>query len=116
MHYQYRLKQIDYDGATSYSEVVEVFTEDPSQIALSEFYPNPVRGDRVNLTLNVADQAEARIDVFDVRGALVESRAQILNAGENRLAVETSGLAAGSHFAKIQVGSRVQYRQFVVSK
>jgi hypothetical protein len=118
VHYRYRLKQIDLDGTTSlsFSEIIEVFTEDPSQIALSEFYPNPVNTGRTRLEISVAEPVEASIDIFDVRGALVESKVRTLNVGQNRLALDTGAFATGPHFAKIQVGERVLYRQFVVVK
>ena len=57
--YRYRLKQVDFDGTTSFSEIVEVFTEDPSQIAMSEFYPNPAGNGRATLNINVADPVES---------------------------------------------------------
>ena len=115
-HYRYRLRQIDLDGTTSLSQIVEVFTEDPSQIALSELYPNPVSGDHASLRVNLANVAEAAINLFDVRGAIVLSISKMLDAGENRLRLDTSKLSTGAHFAKIQIGERVMYRKFVVTK
>lgn len=114
--YRYRLKQIDFDGTTSFSEIVEVFTEDPSKIALSELYPNPAVNGRVQLQINVADPVDATVEVYDVRGALLESKSRMLNAGQNQLSFRTDDLAAGSHFAKVQIGERVMYRQFVVTR
>ena len=40
----------------------------------------------------------------------------MLNAGQNQLAFRTDDLAAGTYFAKVQVGERVLYRQFVVTR
>ena len=91
-----------------------MFTEDLTQIALSQFYPNPATKGAVWLNLDVAEGAAADVEVFDVRGALVSSRAYVLNAGRNRVHVDTDGLAVGAHFPKISVGEKVLYRQFVV--
>jgi hypothetical protein len=39
--YQYKLKQIDFDGSFEYSKVVEVTIEGPTEFSLSQNYPNP---------------------------------------------------------------------------
>ncbi len=39
--YQYRLKQIDFDGTSSYSEIVEVDINLPARFVLEQNYPNP---------------------------------------------------------------------------
>jgi hypothetical protein len=116
VHYRYRLKQIDFDGTTSFSEVVEVFTENPSAVELSEIYPNPIAGGRATLRINIANDQEGRVEVFDVRGALVDSKPLRLAAGENRIMFDTDELAPGAHFVRVHVGNRTQYRQFVVSE
>ena len=40
----------------------------------------------------------------------------MLNAGQNQLRFRTGDFAAGSHFAKVQIGERVLYRQFAVAR
>lgn len=39
--YSYRLKQIDYDGSFSYSNVLETEVITPSTFSLEQNYPNP---------------------------------------------------------------------------
>ena len=39
--YYYRLKQIDYNGAFAYSDIVEVEVKTPTEFALNQNYPNP---------------------------------------------------------------------------
>lgn len=114
VRYRYRLKQIDLDGTTSFSDIVEVFTEEAGSVALSEFYPNPTSNGRARLNINVAEPTQASVEVYDVQGAIVASSTKVLNAGQNAIRIETSDLAAGNHFAKIEVDGRVMYRQFVV--
>jgi len=51
--YQYRLKQIDYDGTFQYSNVVEVEIISPDVFALKQNYPNPVHWiTRIQYTLS----------------------------------------------------------------
>ena len=39
--YQYKLKQIDYDGTFEYSQIVEVEIPFVNEFSLSQNYPNP---------------------------------------------------------------------------
>ncbi len=39
--YQYRLKQIDFDGTFEYSNIIEVTVDVPAKFALEQNYPNP---------------------------------------------------------------------------
>ena len=40
-NYQYRLKQIDFDGSFEYSNIIEVTVTAPTKFALEQNYPNP---------------------------------------------------------------------------
>ena len=39
--YQYRLKQIDFDGTFEYSKTIEVEINPPTKFSLEQNYPNP---------------------------------------------------------------------------
>ncbi len=39
--YQYRLKQIDFDGTFEYSDIIEIEINPPAKFSLSQNYPNP---------------------------------------------------------------------------
>ena len=39
--YQYRLKQIDFDGTFEYSNIIEVTVDAPTKFSLEQNYPNP---------------------------------------------------------------------------
>ena len=40
-NYQYRLKQIDFDGNFEYSNILEVTVDAPAEFSLEQNYPNP---------------------------------------------------------------------------
>lgn len=65
-----RLKQIDYDGAFTYSPVVEVTVAVPGAYLLSEAYPNPFNP-QAHLTLSVARRQSVRIVVYNPLGQAV---------------------------------------------
>ncbi|MEO1054196.1 MAG: T9SS type A sorting domain-containing protein [Bacteroidota bacterium] len=64
----YRIKQVDYDGQFSYSEVRSLLIEDAGEIDVS-FYPNPNRDRVLNLkTQGIASGSKVKVVVFDQRG------------------------------------------------
>ena len=67
----YRLRQVDYDGKQSVSEIITVkCSDDPNGNPSVEAYPNPFMSD-ITLELYNFDNAQATIEVFDIEGKLL---------------------------------------------
>lgn len=97
----YRLKQIDFDGAFEYSEVVYTGGE-ASDIELS---PNPfVETLQLNSNSNID-----KIEIIDLTGKVLVSETINKSSAE----VETSHLAKGIYFINIRQGSSVQTKRIV---
>lgn len=95
----YRLKQTDFNGEFTNSQVVSVeyslsLTE--SQITL---YPNPVS----NVLSLVANESLSRgIVVFDLLGNDITDRLTVAIKGERELTLDVSSLIAGYYFIKLE--------------
>ena len=63
----FRLKQIDFDGTTSYSDPVIVSIQATSELVLSEAYPNPFNP-RTNIELTVARTQDVKVEVYNTQG------------------------------------------------
>ena len=67
----YRLKQIDYDGKYSYSELRVIDYEGPKFSAL-RVYPNPLSDTHLTIVVTgLKEQTEVPIKIFNVQGQLV---------------------------------------------
>lgn len=64
----YRLKQIDFDGNSEYSNVVNIYWE--REALSTKLYPNPSSGN-LFLDLNNPSQEEYTIQIFDLSGKLI---------------------------------------------
>jgi hypothetical protein len=69
--HRFRLKQIDYDGAFSYSPEVELNVGVEASFGLSPNYPNPF-ADATTMRFSVAKTGDARVVIYDLLGRLVE--------------------------------------------
>jgi len=69
--YSVRLKQIDFDGAFTYSPEVEVDVDIPEGFMLSEVYPNPFNPNAV-VEFGIAESSEVTVALYDMTGRVVQ--------------------------------------------
>jgi hypothetical protein len=113
----YRLKQIDFDGTTEFSDVVEAEV----QIALSEFsleqnYPNPFNP-TTKIEFRSHESEFTTLKVFDILGGEVTTLVnKILPAGEHSFNFNAGELPTGIYFYKINAGTYSQTRKMMLLK
>ena len=73
--YYYRLKQIDFDGTSTYSEIVEVEFGAPDHFSLAQNYPNPFNPETV-IEFQIPSNSMVNISVYNSLG---EKVATLLN-------------------------------------
>jgi hypothetical protein len=102
-NYSYRLKQIDFDGSSSYSPVVNVTVTSPTVYALAQNYPNPFNPTTViNFSLTV--DSKVTLKVYDILGRQITT---LLNgsvpSGNHNVEFNASGLNSDVYFYRIEV-------------
>ena len=112
----YRLKQIDYNGAYRYSEVLKVNSVSIKTIALEQNYPNPFNPS-TKIRYQVANDGFVNLKVFNSMGeevvALVNSY-QL--AGSYEVKFDGSDFAGGVYFYSLSAGSFSEMKKFVLLK
>jgi hypothetical protein len=111
-NYQYRLKQIDFDGSFEYSKIVEVTVGTPTKFSLSQNYPNPFNpATKIKFTipLNPFSFGEGQgvmLVVYDVLGNEIATLVnEELPAGEYDFEFNASGLTSGLYFYTLTAGN-----------
>lgn len=100
----YRLKQIDFDGKFSYSDVILVkMMQKGNLIAV---FPNPVHQD-LTVAIAVSEAANGNIQIFDYSGKVIFSQAASLDEGTNQLSVATDDLQTGIYFLQVAYGNEL---------
>ena len=101
----FRLRQVDFDGAVSYSGTVElaVASAMPEGFRLGAAYPNPFNP-RTQFTLEVRQAQEVRVEVFNLLG----QRVRLLHEGpleagrEHHFTFEAGDLPSGLYLFRAQ--------------
>jgi len=78
--YQYRLRQVDLDGTSSFSEKISVGVSAPQKFALAKNYPNPFNPS-TRITFSITKEGPVSLQIYDILGREV---ATLVN--ENRKA------------------------------
>lgn len=96
--HRYRLKQIDLDGAVSYSDVVETLVTVPDRYVLEAAYPNPFNPS-TRVRFAVASEQNVRVDLYDDGGRLVRTLYDKTTAADQMQTLHVDGtrLSSGNY-------------------
>ena len=99
--HSFRLKQIDFDGAFAYSDVVSVQVALDSPALLSKAYPNPFNP-QTQFTLTIARQQNVTIQVYDMLGRQVQTLYQgdLAPSEAHQFTFQASDLPSGRYFIR----------------
>lgn len=106
----YRLKQTDYDGKFSYSEIVPVRFESKSSIFIVQ--PNPAK-DNMDVVFSTETEGTAVVQIFNSQGQVVLSKKVDLHEGVNRLPISLDSFIKGVYFVTLENGLEVQKTRLV---
>jgi photosystem II stability/assembly factor-like uncharacterized protein len=113
--YSYRLKQLDYNGKFEYSKSVDV-TVNPNTFTLNQNYPNPFNP-TTTIEYSIPSPGHVSLKLYDLLGNEVAS---LVNenkpAGNYSVQFNGSKLTSGLYFYKLESGSYVDVKKFVLMK
>lgn len=97
--YNYRLKQVDFNGSYEYSHQVEVDVPAPNEFSLNQNYPNPFNPS-TRIDFSLAIDSKVTLKVFDVLGQEVASliNNNNLEAGLHSVDFNAAGFNSGIYF------------------
>ncbi len=119
--YQYRLKQLDYNGSFEYSEPIEVEVLYPTNFSLSQNYPNPFNPS-TSIKYAVSSRQFVNLKVYDVLGNEVATLVnEEKSAGEYEIEFNSRNLihqilTSGVYFYQLKAGSFIQTKKMLLLK
>jgi hypothetical protein len=113
--FEYRLKQIDNDGAFEYSDIVEV-TVMPTQYELSQNFPNPFNPS-TTIRFSLPTETRLKINIYNMLGQLLETLAEgNYEAGYHKVTFNASNLPSGAYIYRIESNEFTQVRKMILIK
>jgi hypothetical protein len=108
----YRLKQVDFDGNSSFSKTVSIAAEAKSGLDAS--LPNPFN-DALTVTFNSASASTATVTLMDMIGKVYFTSEEHVTAGANKVNIETTDMPNGIYFVRVSSNGET-FTQKVIKK
>ncbi|MBE0551165.1 MAG: T9SS type A sorting domain-containing protein [Ignavibacterium sp.] len=121
--YQYRIKQIDFDGTFEFSNIIEAEILPPAKFSLEQNYPNPfnpfttIKYTIPNVTLSAVEGSRVQLKIFDVLGNEVAILVdEYKPAGKYEIEFNANKLSSGVYYYQLKSGAFVQTRKMILLK
>jgi hypothetical protein len=114
--YSYRLKQVDFNGAYSYSNIVEVDARIPNKFGLNQNYPNPFNP-TTTISYEIAKETNVVLKVYDAIGDLISTLINEMKpAGTYEIVFDASNFSNGVYFYQLQAGDFTAVKKLILMK
>ena len=114
--YYYRLKQLDTNGQSAFSDVVEIDVTAPTRYDLSQNFPNPFNP-QTDIVFRLKEDVRVKIKVFNILGrevvTIVDNR---MKAGTHRITFDGSQLPSGMYLYRMEAGDFKSVKKMILIK
>ncbi|MFN0157021.1 MAG: T9SS type A sorting domain-containing protein [Bacteroidota bacterium] len=119
----YRLKQIDLDGTTNYTDPIQVDVvlgvsddQQPLAFGLRQNYPNPFNPS-TKIKYSLISTEKVTLTVYNLTGQLVANLInEVQQPGVYSIVYDASALAGGVYFYRLEAGKSMETRRFILLK
>ncbi|HSD64725.1 MAG TPA: C25 family cysteine peptidase [Ignavibacteriaceae bacterium] len=113
----YRLKQINLDGSSEYTEAIQVeYSIIPVEFSLSQNYPNPFNPS-TTIKFGIPKEVKVTLKVYDILGAEIATIVnQKLDPGYYQYEWNAKEFASGVYIYRIEAGSFVKVKKMMIMK
>ena len=112
----YRLKQIDFDGAFEYSDLVRVAPPAPTHLDLGPNYPNPFNP-TTRIQYALPHEQQVKLIVYDVTGReRMRLQDGFQQAGRYQVELDATGWPSGIYLYRLEAGAQSISRTMMLVK
>jgi hypothetical protein len=112
----YRLKQVDYDGSFSYSDIISVSTEIPLSFVLEQNFPNPFNPSTV-IRYSINNDCNVVMQVYDPLGNCITTLVnENKKAGSYSVTFNADDFSSGVYYYKLTAGESTGIKKLLLLK
>ena len=102
--YEYRLKQIDFDGTFTFSNIIKV-DYSIREFKLYQNYPNPFNPKTI-IDFSIPEKCSVVLAVYDVTGSLIRQLVNdVIDSGNYSIELNSSSLSSGVYFYSMRTST-----------
>jgi len=114
--YNYRLKQIDFDGTYEYSNEINIDVELPLQYSLEQNYPNPFNPS-TKISYSIPEDGFVKLAVYNLLGEEVATIVSAFQKADRyEVNFDASSLSSGVYVYKIESANYTASKKLVLMK
>lgn len=114
--YQYRLKQIDYDGTYEYSNTIAVEINSPTRFSLEQNFPNPFNP-ITQIKYSIKEAGLVQVKIFDILGKEIDKLVnENKEAGNYSIDFNATELPSGVYVYQLTIPGFTQARKMILAK
>lgn len=114
--YNYRIKQIDYDGTFEYSDIITADLTSPTAYSLEQNYPNPFNPS-TNISYSIPNSSFVTLKVYDILGNEVAALVnQTQAAGKHTVSFDAGNLSNGVYLYSIKADNFTNIKKMILMK
>jgi hypothetical protein len=107
----YRIKQVDKDGKTAYSNIAAINFEKAAAVVI--IYPNPAK-DKLNIEYTATKAGNLQLQVMDSKGSLVLTNNASVIAGRNTNSINIAALNSGVYILRtLDADGNINHIKFI---
>ncbi len=115
--YSYRLKQVDFNGSTEYSKVIQVSISGPLEFSLNQNYPNPFNPSTIIKFSIPKESMFTTLKVFNSLGEEVRTLIKKeLPAGNHEIHFNADKLSSGVYFYVLTADKFIASRKMIIMR
>lgn len=96
----YRLRQVDLDNHSKFSNIVRIKGERPVTLTIDALFPNPASR-VVNVQINAPNKDKATLMITDIAGRTMSQKVVSIEIGSNTIPMDISRLTRGIYMVKL---------------
>lgn len=112
--YYYRLKQFDYDGSFTYSDVIAVKSEWDNTQFFGSIFPNPAENAFTLITGARENAAPIEVLFIDTQGSIVKKEELMGHTNPANYGIDVSDLTSGVYTLQLISGNDTEVRKIVI--
>lgn len=117
VHIEYRLRQLDYSGSETFSDIIEVHYNTATSFTLSQNYPNPFNSS-TNISFSLSEQGIVNLTVYNILG---QTAAELICneykiPGNYIVSFDASHLTGGTYIFVLSQGNKRTSRSMILLK
>jgi hypothetical protein len=114
--YNYRIKQIDYDGSAEYSQAIDADLTTPTIFTLEQNYPNPFNPS-TRITYSIPKSSFVTLKVYDILGNEIGTLVnQTQEAGNYNISFNAENLSNGIYIYSLNADNFTDVKKMILMK